>query len=151
MLVPYEKTIGLFISCITYITAGKICSKMAGMKIGTSRCRLCQHYRTGMPHRWYESRVRSTQACQRNQLNLLRMLIVDACPTPHRRLADGLAALTFHPCLSGTFGRWALSRMFQNETKPVLKTVKVSPYVQCLIKKDLAIVHSLNKAGFENC
>jgi hypothetical protein len=51
MLVPYEKTIGLSILCITYITARKICGKMAGMKIGTSRCRFCQHYRTGMAHR----------------------------------------------------------------------------------------------------
>jgi len=57
------------------------------------------------------------------------MLMVDACPTPHPRLADGLAALKFHLCLSGTFDRWALGGMFQNETKPVLKTVKVTPYV----------------------
>src|SRR5665213_4326043 len=99
------------------------------MKIGTSRCRLCQHYRTGMAHRWSESRVGSTQARQRNPLNLLRMLIVDTCPTQHRRLADGLAALKFHMSISGPFDRWALSRMFQNETNPLLKTVKVTPHV----------------------
>ena len=112
------KTFGRFILCISYISTGKICAKMAGMKIGTRRCRLCQHDRTGMVRRWPESRVGSTQTCQRNQLNLLRMLMVDACPTPHRRLADGLAALTFHLCLSGTFDGWALGRMFQNETSP---------------------------------
>jgi hypothetical protein len=66
--VPYEKTIGLLISCISYITAGKICGKMAGMKIGISRSRICQRYRAGIVRRWPESRAGSTQTCQRNQL-----------------------------------------------------------------------------------
>jgi hypothetical protein len=60
------------------------------------------------------------------------MFIVAAYPTLHWRLADGLAALQFHFCLSGAFGRWALGRMFQNETNPVLKAVKVTPHVHRL-------------------
>jgi len=91
-----------------------------------------------MAHRWSESRVGRTQACQRIQLNLLLMLSVDTCSTPHRRLADGLAAWKFHLCLSGTFDRWALNRKFQNETKPVLKTAKVTPHVHLLGRKNLA-------------
>jgi hypothetical protein len=67
--------------------------------------------------------------------NLFRMFIVAAYPTLHRRLADGLAALQFHLCLSGVFSRWALNRMFQNETKPVLETVKVTPHVHCVVRE----------------
>jgi hypothetical protein len=68
--------------------------------------------------------------------NLFRMFIVAAYPTLHRRLADGLAALQFHLCLSGVFSRWALNRMFQNETKPVLETVKVTPHVHCVVREN---------------
>jgi hypothetical protein len=66
------------------------------------------------------------------------MFIVAAYLKLHRRLADGLAALKFRLCLSGALGQSALSKMFQNETKPVLKTVKVTPHD--LAEKNLADV-----------
>jgi hypothetical protein len=79
----------------------------------------------------------SAQACQRNQLNSFRMFIVAARPTLHQCLANGLAGLEFHLCLSGTFGQPALGRMFQNETRPTLKTVNIAPYGHCRSEEKL--------------